>query len=76
MEEGAATEQASQGKEQRCEERFHREDATVRENKKSTESVSTTFLVGTGGFDWGSLIWCGFVLMVLWLMILWLTSKR
>ena len=34
MEEGAATEHASQGKEQRGEERLHRDDATVREEKK------------------------------------------
>ena len=47
MEEGAATEQASQGKEQRGEERLHWEDATVREEKRSTGLVSTTFLVGT-----------------------------
>ena len=45
MEEGAATEQASQGKEQRGEERLHRDDATAREEKRSTGSVSTTFLV-------------------------------
>jgi len=48
MEECAATEQASQGKEQRCEERLHQEDATAREEKRSTGSVGTTFLVGTG----------------------------
>ena len=48
MEEGAATEHASQGKEQRGEECLHRDDATVREEKRSTASVSTTFLVGTG----------------------------
>ena len=47
MEEGAATEQAGQGKEQRGEERLHWEDATVREGKRSTGSVSRTFLVGT-----------------------------
>ena len=48
MEEGAATEQASQGKDQTIEERPHREDATVREENKSTGSISTRFLVGTG----------------------------
>ena len=47
MEEAATTEHAGQGKEQRGEERLHREDASVREEKKSTGSVSTTFPVGT-----------------------------
>ena len=47
MEKDATTEQASQGKEQRGEERLHRDDATAREEKKSMGSVSTTFLVGT-----------------------------
>ena len=42
-EEAATTEQASQGKEQRGEERLHREDATVREEKKSTGSVIRRF---------------------------------
>jgi len=54
MEKGAATEQASQGEEQRGEERLHGEDGTVREEKRSTGSVSTTFLVGSG-FDARSL---------------------
>ena len=49
MEEAATTEQASQSKDQRGEERLHREEATVREEKTSTGSVSTTFLVGTPG---------------------------
>ncbi len=48
MEEGAATEQASRGREQRSEERLHLEDATVREEKEPMRSISTTFLVATG----------------------------
>ena len=48
MEEGAATEQTSQGIDQRSEERCHRVDATVRQEKRSTGSSSTTFLVGKG----------------------------
>ncbi len=48
MEEGAATAQTHQGKKQRGEGRLHLEDATVREEKKSTGSISTTFPAGTG----------------------------
>ena len=51
MEEAATTEHAGQGKEQRGEERLHREDASVREEKKSTGSVSTTLLVGTSVYS-------------------------
>jgi len=56
MEEGPATEQARQGNEQRQarqgneqrgEERLRRDYATVREEKKPTRSIGTTFLVGT-----------------------------
>ena len=39
MEEAATTEQASQSKDQRGEERLHREEATVREEKTSTGSA-------------------------------------
>ena len=47
MDEGAATEQTRLGKKQRGEKRLHLQNATVREEKKSTGSISTTFPVGT-----------------------------
>ncbi len=47
MEKGTVSEQAGCGAEQWEEERFHPEDATARGERKSTESISTRFLVGT-----------------------------
>ena len=51
MEEGATAEHASQRKKRRSEERLHRKDATVREEKRSTGSSRTAFLVGTTSYD-------------------------
>jgi len=48
MDDGPPSEQASQGGEQGEEDCFHPLDATARGWKKSTESISTRFLVGTG----------------------------
>jgi hypothetical protein len=46
MEECAAAEQASQGKDQSGKQGLHHEDATAREEKRSMRSVTTMFLVG------------------------------
>lgn len=48
MEQGPASQQASQGGEQREDECLHPPDTTSREDKKSTKSIGTRFLVGTG----------------------------
>ncbi len=48
VEHGAASEEASQRGEQRAEDRLHLQHATASGQKKSTETIGTRFLVGTG----------------------------
>jgi len=50
MERGPAPQEVGQGGEQRNKYRFHTRNATWAATEKSTKSMSTEFLVGTGGY--------------------------